>query len=549
MVVGPVTERSKINSLCAAFVMSLVLAGACTDNEASRTLDQDFSASSGSSNAGSGNRPTGGTSGRGGTGGGGSSTGGTDGGPGPDTCLENCVDPKACTAEEQILVDFCRIYARRCPDQPADVMMERQPREEIPAGPTVPTTATRPQLTEADADEFYTLEKAFEGGGVYMVSYTGSGDTGEGGAGGASGGEPLGERTLTYENGAWDPTGPIEDVTKIVPGVLVDPETGADSPDDDVFPTIQAAITAAVNVAGCPRVFIKVTPGTYREKITVPAKTSTPPVTLYGVDRDPGRIVIVNSHSAAGEARPGEDPPCGDALSAHASATFTNSLPQPFQARNLTIQNNYVAGTCMGSSDQTAVALLSQADRALFENVRILGHKNALYVKSTGTNEVSRVYFLNSYIEGDEDMILGRGAAVIDQSRIHSLGDRISSGSITAPSTRVDNPHGILIINSELTADANVANVYLGHSWFEGDMQESVGKTVVRNSILGAHIRATDVWEPTTRATPQNPTPSSVVLYTSDDYYVPGAGLIPPEIYLAEFGNSGPGAAAAPELR
>ena len=543
------TERSKNNSLCAVFVLSLVLAGACTENEPSRVEQNHSSEDSGTGNAGSGNRPTGGTSGTGGSTGGSS---GTDGGPGPDECLENCVDPDACTLEEQVLVDFCRIYARRCPDQPADVMMERQPGEEIPAGPEVPSTPTRPQLTEAEANESYSLEKALEGGGVYTVSYTGSGDTGEGGAGGAggaSGGEPLGERTVTYEVEAWDPTGPIEDVTKIVPGVLVDPETGGDSPDDDVFPTIQAAITAAVNVAGCPRVFIKVMPGTYREKITVPAKTSTPPVTLYGVDRDPGRIVIVNSHSAAGEARPSEEPPCGDALSAHASATFTNSLPQPFQARNLTLRNDYVAGTCTGSSDQTAVALLSQADRALFDNVRILGHKNALYVKSTGTNEVSRVYFRNSYIEGDEDVILGRGAAVIDQSRIHSLGDRISGGSITAPSTRVDNPHGILIINSRLTADANVSDVYLGHTWFEGDMRESVGKTIVRNSILGAHIRATDVWAPTTRETPQNPTPASLVLYTSDDYYVPATGLVPPEIYLAEFGNSGPGAADAPELR
>jgi pectinesterase len=542
-----VTGRSKLNGLCAAFVISLVLAGACTDNEPSRILEQSHSEDSGTGNAGSGNRPTGG---RGGTG---ASSGGTDGGPGPDECLvNNCADPDACTAEEQMAVDICRINARRCPDQPVDVLMERQPGEQIPAGPEVPSTPTRPQLSEAEADELYTIEHALRGGGVYMVSYTGSGDTGAGGAGGASAGEPLGERTVTYASeDDWDPTGPIEDVRKILPGVLVDPETGGDSPDDDVFPTIQAAITAAVNVAGCPRVFIKVSPGTYREKITVPAKTSTPPVTLYGVDRDPGRVVIVNGHSAAGEQKLGLDPPCGDPLSVHASATFTNSLPQPFQARNLTIQNDYVAGTCPSASPdaQTAVALLSQADKALFDNVRILGHRNALYVKSTGANEVSRVYFRNSYIEGDEDMILGRGAAVVDQSRIHSLGDRVTSGAITAPSTRVDNPHGILIINSELTADANVSNVYLGSTWYEGNAEEAVGKTVVRNSILGAHIRLDDVWAPTTRSTPKNPTPSSVVLYTSDDYYVPGSGLIPPEIYLAEFGNSGPGAAAAEELR
>jgi pectinesterase len=230
-------------------------------------------------------------------------------------------------------------------------------------------------------------------------------------------------------------------------------------------------------------------------------------------------------------------------LTIHQSATFTNSLPQPFHARNLTIANDYVAGTRPGDPDvQTAVALLSQADQALFDNVRILGHRNALYVKSTGANEVSRVYFRNCYIEGDEDIILGRGAAVIDQSRIHSLGDRVAGGAISAASTRVDNPHGVLIINSELTADARVTDVALGHHWYEGEEEQAVGKTIVRNSILGAHIAAAP-WAATLRATPKDPKLDPKILYTSDDYYVRGAGLVPPEIYVAEFGNSGPGAA------
>jgi pectinesterase len=461
------------------------------------------------------------------------------------------------TPEQQLMIDFCRLYAKRCPDQPADVLMERGPGEQIPAGPDAVSTPTRPQLTQAEADATYTIEKALTGGGVYTVSYTGSGEgAGAGGEGGATGsagaggeggsgtasGEPLGERTVTYASPEqWDPRGPIEDVSKIVPGVVVDPN--GEEALDGTYQTIQKAINAAVVVAGCPRVFIKVLPGTYREKITVPAKTSSPPLTLYGADRDPSQVVIVAANSAAGDAKDGIP------LSVHASATFTNSLPQPFQARNLTIANDYVAGTWQPDDPglQTAVALLTQADQAMFDNVRILGHRNTLYVKSTGANEVSRAYFRNVYIEGDEDIILGRGAIVIDQSRIHSLGDRVSGGAITAPSTRVDNPHGILIVNSELTADARVTDVVLGHTWFEGDTVEAVGKTIVRNSILGAHIRANDVWAPTRRTTPRYPTLSSRVLYTSDDYYLPRLGLIPPEVFLAEFGNSGPG--AAPEQR
>lgn len=604
--------RKDIGGLGAALVLSLLIPEGCTDNPATRELETNPATQAGAGQPGSGGAAT--------SGGGGATTGGTagsesggtagttagSGGTGADPCLPECEDPAGCEldAVQQAEVDFCHLYALHCPDQPPDVMMERT-EEPIAAGPDASSTATRPQLTEEVADELYTIEEAFRGGGVYTVTYSGPGDTtgaggeggetgaggetgvggevGEAGAGGQSGaatansqvgdagaggdpgtggagGEPsaggeggelgaggeagsgpsgpLGERTVSYEfDEPWDPGGPIEDVTKIVPGLVVDPNGDPDV--DGTYTTVQSAISAAVLVAGCPRVFIQVMPGTYREKITVPAKTSSPPVTLYSADSDPSRVVIVAGHSAAGAENDGTP------LTIHQSATFTNSLPQPFQARNLTIANDYVEGTYPGDpEDQTAVALLTQADQAMFDNVRILGHRNALYIKSTGANEASRVYFRDCVIEGDEDIILGRGAAVIDQCRIHSLGDRVSTGAIVAASTRVDNPHGVLIINSQLDSDAIVSNVYLGHQWYEGEEDEAVGKTIVRNSILGAHIRKDDPWQPTLRATPLDPSASEPsVLYTSDDYYAPMTGLIPPEVYLAEFGNSGPGAA------
>ena len=528
------TSRRSLDLLGTAFFGTLVLALACTENSATRVIQEVKDAGAGM--AGSGARPTGGTGGRGGASGAGGNAG-MDGGPGPDACLENCADPKACTIEEQALVDVCRLYAKDCPDQPADVMMEPEDGVSIPAGPDATPTVTRPQLTEAEADALYTIEEAFRGGGTYTVTYSGDG-SGAGGEGGGSG-DPLGERMVTYEFDEWDPRGPIEDVTKIVPGLVVDPNGKHD--EDGTFQTLQRAITEASNVAGCPRVFIKVLPGTYHEKITVPAKTSSPPITIYGVDPDASKIVIVRGDSAAGAE--GDGTP----LTVHDSATFKNSLPQPFQARNLTIANNYVAGTFEGDpEDQTSVALNNQADRALFDNVRFLGHRNTVYVKSEDPNQVSRIYFRNCYVEGDEEIIFGRGAAVFDQCEIHSVGDRMSTGFITAASTRVDNPHGILIMNSELSADAIVSDAYLGRQWFEqvGSADTAgVGKTIVRNSILGPHIRVADPWAPTTRFTPKTPTATSQVLYTSDDYYVPATGLIPPEVFVAEFGNSGPGAA------
>lgn len=528
-----------IARLCCALVGSLVLPLACTDNLPSRVVEQRTTTggSGAVSTAGKSSSAAGTSSGGTGPSSSGSNAGGADpavagaGGAAPDPCLPECEDPAGCelTPEQQLMLDFCRFYALHCPDQPADVLVPRGPGTPLPAGPAAASTATRPQLSEAVAEKLYSIEEALRGGGEYSVSYA-AGAGGEGGAG------SLGERTVSYAaEDDWDPRAPIEDVTKIVPGLLVDPDA---EPKPGVYKTLQSAIGDAVLVAGCPRVFIQVKPGTYHEKITLPAKTSAPPITIYSADRDPTKVVIVAGHSAAGA----EDD--GTKLTVQQSATFTNSLPQLFQARNITIANSYVAGTYPGApEEQTAVALLSQADRALFDNVRILGHRNSIYVKSTAANEVSRAYFRDSYVEGDEDIILGRGSAVFDQCRIHSLGDRVSGGAITAASTRVDNPHGLLLINTELTADARVSDVFLGHTWFEGATQEAVGKVVVRNSKLGAHIRAGSVWAPSSRVTPKTPAATSQVLYTSDDYYAAGTGLVPPEIYLAEFGNSGPGAA------
>jgi pectinesterase len=245
--------------------------------------------------------------------------------------------------------------------------------------------------------------------------------------------------------------------------------------------------------------------------------------------------VIVNNKTAAG-------------ASISSSATLTQNLPQGFQAKNLTIANDYVEDSVAGP-DQAAVALLNQGDKAQFENVRLLGNKYTLYVKSQANNQVSRTYFRDSYIEGDESFIAGRGTPVFDHCEIHSLGARKPTGGIiAAPSTDLTNPHGFLFISSQFTADASATEVFLGHQWFEGSRQAAIGKVIVRNSTLGAHIRKVDPWAPyPSRVTPKEPMPAMPpVLYTSDDYYPASQGPSPAEAFLGEYGNTGPGAGAAP---
>lgn len=118
------------------------------------------------------------------------------------------------------------------------------------------------------------------------------------------------------------------------------------------------------------------------------------------------------------------------------------------------------------------MALRVTGDRAIFRNVRLLGHQDTLYAASrgcTGTGEArtcrpARQYFFNCYIEGHFDFIFGDGKTVFDHCEIHS--DPLSEGFITAQSKIYpQQDSGYVIYKSRLTADPGVTNVWLGRPW------------------------------------------------------------------------------------
>ena len=399
------------------------------------------------------------------------------------------------------------------------------------AGPAVASTATRPQFDQPTADANYTIAKFISSGGSVVSTYVSNG------ALTTSANVPL--------NDNWDPvTNGIGDVSTFTPMFTVSADgTGTHT-------TIQAAITAARAVSNttCTRVYILVRPGMYRAPVTVPSKTSAPPITLYSTDPDASHTLIVFNNASLTVVGTG-------ALGTSGSATFTNSSLN-FQAKNLTFSNDYME---TGSGNEQAVALLNQGDRAQFENVRALGNQDTLYVKSTNTGTIARAYFRDSYVEGDTDFIFGRGTTVFDHCEIHTMGNNKTSGTATgAPSTEVTNPYGFLYISSKFTADGNVAagSTYLARQWYESNRPQAVGKMVVRNSTIGAHINPTTPWQPWSGRTilapypdggapvdggpdagPQ-PTAPAGVLYTSADYYtLIGGGPMPPEPYVGEYGN------------
>ena len=57
----------------------------------------------------------------------------------------------------------------------------------------------------------------------------------------------------------------------------------------------------------------------------------------------------------------------------------------------------------------------SDVDRAIFDNVRILGYQDTLLVDG-----MARQYFRNSFITGDTDFIFGNATAVFDRCTIES---------------------------------------------------------------------------------------------------------------------------------
>jgi pectinesterase len=336
----------------------------------------------------------------------------------------------------------------------------------------------------------------------------------------------------------WDPTAGVGDVATFTPRLMVAPDGGTHS-------TVQAAVDAAVSAGGTSRIYIAISAGTYREMVCVPSLA--PPITLYGTNPDAAATVIVNdNYSGKPKANGQSANPCnanltGTTYGTSGSATFA-AYSKEFHAKNLTFSNDTdESAVALGTALQ-AVALMTQGDKLIFENVRMLGNQDTLYVKSPGVNTVYRAYFKNCYVEGDVDFVFGRGTFVLDSCELKQLGGRVEpgNGNVFAPSTDARNFYGILLVSSKLTAEgAGTGTAYLGRAWDEGagDLAGYTaavatgvfpnGQVLIRDSVLDAHVRLADPWR--AAATTSRPYSSVAASYPANRLY--------------EFHNSGPGSA------
>ncbi|KAH0990482.1 hypothetical protein GBA52_001965 [Prunus armeniaca] len=161
------------------------------------------------------------------------------------------------------------------------------------------------------------------------------------------------------------------------------------------YKKIQDAIDA-VPSNNVDLVFIRVRPGVYEEKISVPA--DKPFITISGTKAN-DTIITWNDGGEIFE-----------------SPTFS-VLASDFIGRYLTIQNTYGAGG-------KAVALRVSGDRAAFYGCRILSYQDTLL------DDTGRHYYNNCYIEGATDFICGNAASFFERCHLHSISG--GAGAITA---------------------------------------------------------------------------------------------------------------------
>jgi pectinesterase len=298
-----------------------------------------------------------------------------------------------------------------------------------------------------------------------------------------------------------------------------------------------ATISEAVKAAPGDKPFrILVTAGTWRERVSV----EKPFVELIGEGIDKTTIV---SNASAGDL--GAD---GKPIGTFNTPTVYVKAPD-FRARDITISNDYDyvghlpkpnAEDKTGPSGSQAVALAVQdnADRSYFENVRLYGNQDTLFV-NTG-----RSVFRKCQIEGNVDFIFGAGIAVFDDCRILSVyaPGRDFNGFIVAPDTKVYQPYGFVFRNCRLEKQAGqpLHSMALGRGWRRtgsfpdgkyGD-PEAVGAAVYLNCWMDDHI-VPEGWYP--------------MGYSRKDGT--RTQLEPEEARFFEFGSTGPGTAPASTRR
>lgn len=266
------------------------------------------------------------------------------------------------------------------------------------------------------------------------------------------------------------------------------------------FNSIAAALAAAPHSG---RYRIALLAGDYYEKVTIERDQ----VTLVGLATagKPARIYYDAYAALAGRYH-------RDGWGTPGSATVTINARHT-RLRNLHIANtfDYIANDALPSDHperirhSQAVALLLDVDSDLsyISQSRIDGYQDTVFVAG------GRSYFYDSNISGTVDFIFGNALALFDHCEIltRGRGKSFSAGQmqshISAPSTHIQQPFGLVFLHSRLTREPDVPDhsTSLGRPWHPTTTfsdgryadPDAIGSAVYVDTWMDRHISA-DGW-------------------------------------------------------
>ncbi|MFT2691623.1 pectinesterase family protein [Clavibacter zhangzhiyongii] len=237
------------------------------------------------------------------------------------------------------------------------------------------------------------------------------------------------------------------------PALKVDATVHADGSGD--YPTLQKAVDAA---PANGEWVVSVDPGTYAGTTTV-ARSN---------------VTIVGSGATA-----------ADTVLTNGTATATLSVTgSSVTVRNLAIANTTATGN--------APAVSMTGDKVLLAGTAISSAAGRAVFADTSTYTVAaRQMITGSTIAGGNDVLLGRGSLVVHDSTISVR----TNGTVLTPST-AENAKGFLLIGSRVDT-TGATNVQLGRpyrAWADTFTPRSVGQAVVRDTVLGSGVKASQPW-------------------------------------------------------
>ncbi|XP_050298654.1 pectinesterase-like [Anthonomus grandis grandis] len=259
----------------------------------------------------------------------------------------------------------------------------------------------------------------------------------------------------------------------------------------DGYSTIQEAVNAAINDGGTTRKYIKVEKGTYKQAVLIPK--TTVPITIYGTPNTPTDVHIILSQSAAmtgsdyatqvnpdGTRYQSGDPAWSMYNYCASKETIGTACSAVFYSQNDLLEVAYITVENPSIAAQ-AVAVSTSGDKVHWDNVYLYGFQDTLYVGGSG-----RIYVNKATIKGDVDFIFGSAIAIFESAQIISRDDRPRTTSVVfAPNTPYNQKYGMLVINSNITADSGIEakkGCSLARGWVSSSTAN--GQVIIRETEI-----------------------------------------------------------------